>query len=35
LKLDINWEKPVDLEIEKKLYDKLTGEVKAKKIEKK
>ncbi|MDD3262676.1 MAG: trigger factor [Candidatus Absconditabacteria bacterium] len=25
LKLDINWEKPVDLEIERKLYDKLTG----------
>ena len=23
LKLDINWEKPVDLEVEKKLYDKL------------
>jgi hypothetical protein len=25
LKLDINREKPVDLEIEKKLYDKLVG----------
>jgi len=26
LKLDINWEKPVDLEIERKLYEKLVGD---------
>ncbi len=42
LKLDINWEKPVDLEIERKLYEKLVGntgkeegEKKAKKVAKK